>query len=458
VNLEQLLEDGVIDEVLSRLKSGKEADVWLVRHHDEVLCAKVYKDRNFRSFKNNAGYKEGRAVRNTRTQRAMDRGSKFGQDAAEEAWKSAESDALHRLHAEGVRVPAPVLFYEGILLMKLVLDAEGQPAQRLIEAHLDPAQASALYVDVRSQAVKMLCCDLIHGDLSPYNVLLAAEGPTVIDFPQVVSAAQNSTAESFFKRDIENLRKFFGGIDPALLPRTESDATEIWRAYVRRDLAADFVPSGRPLPPPQERKPRPPQQQRTGQPQQQRPGQPQQPRTGQQPRPGQHQQQRPGPPGQKPAGQPPRPQGPPQQRQHPRQGDPRGHPSAHQARPAQQGPRQQQQGPRPDHQGRPQGPPRQAAPPQQRPPQQRPPQQRPPQQSRPASPQQSRPASPPPSRSGGPPRPPQGRPPPRHPRREIPQERLPPQLARPQRKPQSTPPPREQPEQQQPVDPAKRPG
>jgi RIO kinase 1 len=251
--LEQLLEDGVIDEVLGRLKSGKEADVWLVRHREEVLAAKVYKDRHQRSFKNNAGYKEGRSVRNSRTQRAIERGSKFGQAAAEDAWKSAESDALHRLHAEGVRVPAPVLFYEGILLMKLVLDAQGHPALRLIDVSMTAEEAARAYADLRQQAVRMLCCDLIHGDLSPYNVLLGAEGPTIIDFPQVVSAAHNSTAESFFNRDVENLRTFFAGFDPALRAR-EGDAAEIWRAYVRRELAPDFVPSGRP---PEPRKDRP---------------------------------------------------------------------------------------------------------------------------------------------------------------------------------------------------------
>src|ERR1700682_3598984 len=135
-NLDQLLEDGVIDEVLRRLKSGKEADVWLVRHREDVLAAKVYKERSQRSFKNNAGYKEGRSVRNTRTQRARDRGSRFGQAAAEEEWKAAESVALHNLHAQGVRVPAPVLFYEGILLMQLVLDTDGVPAPRLIDVQL----------------------------------------------------------------------------------------------------------------------------------------------------------------------------------------------------------------------------------------------------------------------------------------------------------------------------------
>jgi RIO kinase 1 len=406
VSLEQLVEDGVVDEVLSRLKSGKEADVWLVRHRDEVLCAKVYKDRNFRSFKNNAGYKEGRAVRNTRTQRAMDRGSKFGQAAAEEEWKSAESDALHRLHAEGVRVPAPVLFYEGILLMKLVLDAEGQPAPRLIEAHLTPEQAAAAYTDLRAQAVKMLCCDLIHGDLSPYNVLLAAEGPTIIDFPQVVSAAQNSTAESFFTRDVENLRKFFGDIEPKLLERT-GDAAEIWRAYVRRDLTPDFVPSGKPLPVPQERKP--PREHRPQGQHARPPGQQQRPRAPSPQRP-------PGQPPQRPHQQHPKPQharsGPQPQARPPQQQSPKQqqHRPAQQARPqqGQQARPQQGQQARPGN-SRPQHQPRPGAQPSGQ--QSRQPQA---QQVRPPQPHQARPS----------------RPPPKHQRPEVPQEKLPPQLAR----------------------------
>jgi RIO kinase 1 len=378
VSLERLLEDGVIDEALGRLKSGKEADVWLVRHGDEVLCAKVYKDRQFRSFKNNTGYKEGRAVRNTRTQRAIDRGSRFGQAAAEEAWKSAESDALHTLHAQGVRVPVPVLFYEGILLMKLALDAEGHPAPRLIDAQVPREQAAALYADLRAQAVKMLCCDLIHGDLSPYNVLLAADGPTLIDFPQVVSAAHNSTAEAFFKRDVENLSKFFAALDPALESRA-GDAAEIWRAYVRRELTPDFVPSGKP-PPQETHRPR----HGHGGLRPQHPRGPAPPRQGQQhPRP--HGQQHPprpqGAPHPRPQGQqhPPRPQGQqhprlqgqkhprPQGQQHPPrpQGTPHPRPYGQQPAPQQGHPRpprhgqhprapgQHQQRPRQQHQQRP---------------------------------------------------------------------------------------------------------
>jgi len=248
--LAPLLVDGVIDEVVARLKSGKEADLWIVRHAGEAIAAKVYKSRQTRSFRNDAVYREGRQVRDTRTQRAMDRGSRFGQAAAEEAWKTKEADALHALHAAGVRVPRPVMFYEGVLLMELVLDAHGHPASRLIDARIAREDAAAMYADLRAQAVRMLGCDLIHGDLSPYNVLVGAHGPVVIDFPQVVGAAHNSQAESFFHRDLENLRRFFAAIDPAL-GAAAGDAREIWRAYVRRDLTADFVPTGREPPAPQ---------------------------------------------------------------------------------------------------------------------------------------------------------------------------------------------------------------
>jgi RIO kinase 1 len=245
--LDLLLADGVIDEVLGRIKSGKEATISMVRRGDDVLAAKVYKDRATRSFKNNVQYKEGRKVRNTRTQRAMDTGGKFGRASAEQAWKSAEADALYRLVDSGVRTPAPVMFYEGVLLMELVLDDHGRPAPRLEEITLDRDQVMGVYADLLAQLIALLCCDLVHGDLSPYNILLAAEGPTIIDFPQVISAAHNTRAEHFFLRDFENVHAHLAGMDPALWIR-RFDGRAIWQAYRRRDLTPQFVP---PTPPPQ---------------------------------------------------------------------------------------------------------------------------------------------------------------------------------------------------------------
>ncbi|MBA3541882.1 MAG: hypothetical protein H0T79_19865 [Deltaproteobacteria bacterium] len=254
--LQRLLADGVIDEVLGRLKSGKEANISLVQHQSQVVAAKVYKDRAQRSFKNNVEYKEGRKVRNTRTQRAMDGGGRFGRDAAEEEWKSAEANALARLAGSGVRIPKAVLFYEGVLLMELVLDAEGRPAARLIDVPIGDA-ARATYVDLRAQMIAMLCRDLIHGDLSPYNILAGAAGPTIIDFPQVISAVHNSRAEFFFLRDFDNVLQFVTGFDPSLASH-RSDGRAIWRAYVARDLTPEFVPpTPRPEHPRFDRRPNP---------------------------------------------------------------------------------------------------------------------------------------------------------------------------------------------------------
>jgi RIO kinase 1 len=244
--LDVLLLDGVIDEVVSRLNSGKEADIFLVQHRGRVVAAKVYRDRNQRSFKHNADYKEGRAVRNSRTQRAIDSGSRYGRQVSEDEWGTTEARALHQLEAHGVRVPVPVMSYEGVLLMELVTDAQGEPAPRLIEMRYDPAGARAAYLDLRAQIIKMLCAEIVHGDLSAYNILAAAAGPTIIDFPQIVSAAHNSRAEFFFLRDYRNVYDFLRGFDPSL-DASWDDGRQIWNAYVRRELTPEFVPpTGRP--------------------------------------------------------------------------------------------------------------------------------------------------------------------------------------------------------------------
>ncbi len=346
--LEDLLSEGVISEVVARLKSGKEAEVYVVRYGGNVVAAKVYKDRAHRSFKNNADYKEGRAVRNTRSQRAMTRGSSFGKAATEDAWKAAEVDALYKLHAAGVRVPTPVIYLDGVLLMELVLGDDGEAAPRVIDFDLTPEQANAAYKDMLGQLVKMLTCDLIHGDLSPYNVLWSATGPTIIDFPQIISASHNSRSEMFFLRDARNILGHFASIDRSLNARS-GDPHEIWRTYVRRELTPDYLPSGRapayvprprpverPMDRPMDRRPPPPGQSQGARP----PHQQQQQRPQHPPRPS-HQ-------GARPQGQPPprdgqaqRPHGQQQpQRPHGQHGrDRKGNPNAHPLRSDGKGPR-----------------------------------------------------------------------------------------------------------------------
>ena len=254
--LDLLIEDGIIDLELTRLKSGKEADVFLVDRGSEVLVAKVYKNKDHRSFKNNAEYKEGRKVRNTRTQRAMKSRSKFGRDAAEEEWKNTEAATLNRLYSSGVRVPKPVMFYEGVLLMQLVLGADGCPAPRLIESPYDAVKAKEHYLDLRTQMIRMLCDDLVHGDLSPYNILDAKEGPTIIDFPQIVSAAHTNRASEFFLRDFNNVLDFLSKAN-ASLQSHRGDGHKIWQAYARKRLTPDFIPAAsRPASPNRRRQPK----------------------------------------------------------------------------------------------------------------------------------------------------------------------------------------------------------
>ena len=262
-SLESLVAEGILGEVISRLKSGKEADVYMVRYGGEVVAAKVYKDRAHRSFKNNAIYKEGRTVRNSRSQRAIDKGSKFGKDAGETAWKATEAATLYKLHAAGVRVPTPVLFLEGVLLMEIVRGDDGEVAPRLIDVDLTAEEANAAYLDMVSQLVRILSCDLIHGDLSPYNVLWGTKGPTIIDFPQAISAAHNNSSEGLFLRDARNILDHFVAIAPALKARS-GDAREIWRAYVRRELSADFMPTGRAPATPEPARVLPPRQEHAG--------------------------------------------------------------------------------------------------------------------------------------------------------------------------------------------------
>ncbi|GAB3332248.1 serine protein kinase RIO [Marilutibacter aestuarii] len=237
-----LIEDGVIDAVLRPLKSGKEAAVYLVRSGDHVRCAKVYKDMAQRSFQQRVQYQEGRKVRGSREARAIGKATRYGRRQQEAEWKNTEVDALYQLRDAGVRVPEPHGFFHGVLVMELVVDADGAPAPRLGEVELGPEQARAFHGVLVRQVVRMLCCGLVHGDLSPYNVLVGAEGPVVIDFPQVVSAAGNNAARRMLLRDVNNLTAWLGRSAPELLDTWYGE--EMWALYEAGALAPDTDLSG----------------------------------------------------------------------------------------------------------------------------------------------------------------------------------------------------------------------
>ena len=227
--LQPLIEDGLADAVVRQLMSGKEAMVFIVRCGDELRCAKVYKEANKRSFRQAVDYTEGRKTKNSRKARAMEKGTRYGRKVQEEAWQSAEVDALYRLAAAGVRVPTPYNFHEGVLLMELVTDGEGDPAPRLNDVDFTEDEACTHHRSLMEQVVRMLCAGVVHGDLSEYNVLLGAEGPVIIDLPQAVDAAGNNHAGSMLERDVGNLTAFFGRFAPELL--TTDYGKEIWSLY-----------------------------------------------------------------------------------------------------------------------------------------------------------------------------------------------------------------------------------
>ena len=242
-SLEPLVRDGLVDEVLRPLKSGKEAAVYVVVSEGEVRCAKVYKEANQRGFHKQALYQEGRKVRNTRQARAMQKNSRFGRQQQEEVWQNAEVDALYRLAAAGVRVPKPYNFVEGVLLMELVTDVDGAAAPRLNDLVFTAEEARDYHSQLIKDVVRMLCAGIVHGDLSEFNVLVDANGPVIIDLPQAVDAAANNNAAVMLERDVNNMANYFGRFAPELLDTHYGK--EIWKHYQSGNLTIETELTGK---------------------------------------------------------------------------------------------------------------------------------------------------------------------------------------------------------------------
>ncbi len=240
--LQELIDEGVIDQVLRPLKSGKEAAVYVVRCGDEIRCAKVYKDLAQRSFQARVQYQEGRKVRGSRQARAMGKATKFGRKEAEAAWKNAEVDALYQLAAAGVRVPQPHGYFGGVLVMELITDSDGESAPRLGEVELEAETAREYHRFLMQQVARMLCVGLIHGDLSEYNVLVGPAGPVIIDLPQVVNAAGNNNARQMLRRDVGNLTISLSRFAPELLDTHYGE--EMWALFEQGELRPDSELTG----------------------------------------------------------------------------------------------------------------------------------------------------------------------------------------------------------------------
>lgn len=240
--IQPLVDDGLVDEVIRQLMSGKEATVYVVRCGEEIRCAKVYKEAEQRSFKQAVQYREGRKVRNSRRARAMEKGSNFGRSEQEKVWQSAEVDALYRLAHAGVRVPEPYGCFDGVLLMELVTDVDGFAAPRLGDVALSLEQALIDHQKVMQYVQLMLCAGLIHGDLSEFNVLVDETGPVIIDLPQAVDASANNNAKWMLERDVQNMTQYYGQYAPELL--NTKYAKEMWALYEAGELTADSKLTG----------------------------------------------------------------------------------------------------------------------------------------------------------------------------------------------------------------------
>ena len=241
--IQPLIDDGLVDEVISQLMSGKEATVYVVRCGTEIRCAKVYKEVNKRSFKKAVEYQEGRKGRNSRRARAMEKGSKFGRNQQEEAWQTAEVDALYRLANAGVRVPKPYGCFDGVLLMELITNDEGQVAPRLNDFSMTTELALEDHAVVMKYVKLMLCAGLVHGDLSEFNVLVDDYGPVIIDLPQAVDAAGNNNAKAMLERDVNNMTAYYGQYAPELLG--SQYAKEIWALFEDGELHPEVELTGR---------------------------------------------------------------------------------------------------------------------------------------------------------------------------------------------------------------------
>lgn len=240
--LQELLDEGIVDDVLRQLKSGKEASVFVVRCGSEIRCAKVYKDMAQRSFQQRAQYQEGRKVRGSRDARAIAKSTRYGRKEQESAWKNAEVDALYRLTAAGVRVPQPFGFFNGVLIMEMVTDADGNCAPRLGEVDLSPAVARDYHRFLIGQIVRMLSAGLIHGDLSQFNVLVGSQGPVIIDLPQAVDASGNNNSFAMLERDVTNITQTLGRFAPELLETRF--APEMWALFEQGELQPDSALTG----------------------------------------------------------------------------------------------------------------------------------------------------------------------------------------------------------------------
>jgi RIO kinase 1 len=243
-------EDHFIADILHQVKGGKEASVYCcaadARMGIELIAAKVYRPKIFRTLKNDAQYRQGRValddqgneVRGRRESLAMRQKTRFGQDLLHAAWLANEFQTLLTLHAAGVEVPRPIAQGNNTILMEYVGEA-GQPAPTLNQVALEPGKARPIFDRVVHNAELMLAHGCVHADLSAFNILYWEGDIRIIDLPQAVSPYKNPDAFKLFERDVTRVCEYFAqyGIET----NAAQLARQVWKRNVQRDTADIFL-------------------------------------------------------------------------------------------------------------------------------------------------------------------------------------------------------------------------
>lgn len=208
-DLNVLSKMGFLDELISGIKTGKEASVFLGRNSEGFVAVKVYTDLRVRSFKRDASYREGRFIGDSRIEKAIEQGSQKGLDAHQILWVQEEFRQMQHLHEQGVKVPKAIAVNGISLIMEFIGDEDGNPAPRLSDLKMEKDEAEDAFLQSVQNLKLIVRSGRVHGDYSTFNILWHNEKAIVIDFPQVMEIKKNPNAHSFLERDVRSLCKSF---------------------------------------------------------------------------------------------------------------------------------------------------------------------------------------------------------------------------------------------------------
>ena len=208
-DLNDLSKRGFLDELISGIKTGKEASVFLGRNPEGLVAVKIYTDLRVRSFKRDQAYRQGRFIGDSRIEKAIAQGSEKGLDAHQILWVQEEFRQMKHLHGHGVRVPRAIAVSGISLVMEFIGDRDGTPAPRISDLKMETAEAQEAFRQSVQNLKRIVSSGRVHGDYSAFNILWQDDQAVVIDFPQVIEFKNNPDAHAFLERDVRSLCSSF---------------------------------------------------------------------------------------------------------------------------------------------------------------------------------------------------------------------------------------------------------